>query len=101
MNSKLINESLRVLRLFWGKTQADMAEILGISQSYLSEIEAGRKQPTLDLLQRYSECLHVPLSKLMFFAERLEGAEPPRRGRILIAGRVLNLLKKMIPDDAE
>jgi transcriptional regulator with XRE-family HTH domain len=97
----LINEGLRVLRLYWGKSQASLAAELGISQSYLSEIEAGRKDATLDLLQRYSDALNVPMSRLLFFVEEMEGAPKPTRGRVFIAGKVLDLLKALVPEDAE
>jgi len=36
----------------------------------------------------------------MFFAEEMEGAPRPMRGRVFIAGKTLNLLKKLIPEDA-
>ena len=101
MKPARINESLRTLRLYWGKSQGEMADVLGISQSYLSEIERGRKEVTLDLLARYSKQLNVPLSSLLFFAESMEGAPPPRRGQLFVAGKVLDLLKKLIPEDVE
>lgn len=99
MTPPLINESLRVLRLYWGRSQADLSRALGISQSYLSEIESGHKEVTLDLLTRYSKELNVPLSRLLFFAEEMDGA-PPMRGRVFIAGKTLDILKKLLPEDA-
>jgi transcriptional regulator with XRE-family HTH domain len=99
MNLILINEALKVLRLYWGKSQSTLASDLGISQSYLSEIESGRKEVTLDLLQRYSNALKIPLSRLLFFAEAMEGAPKPTRGRLFVAGKVLDLLKTLIPED--
>jgi transcriptional regulator with XRE-family HTH domain len=100
MKPTLINEGLKILRLYWGRSQSDLAKDLGISQSYLSEIEAGRKEATLDLLRRYSESLHVPMSQLLFFVEEMEGAPKATRGRIFVAGKVLDMLKTLIPDDA-
>jgi transcriptional regulator with XRE-family HTH domain len=97
----LINEGLRVLRLYWGKSQAALATELGISQSYVSEIEAGRKDVTLDLLKRYSEVLNVPMSRLLFFVEEMEGVPKPTRGRVFVAGKALDLLKTLVPEDAE
>jgi transcriptional regulator with XRE-family HTH domain len=99
MNLILINEALKVLRLYWGKSQSAIAADLGISQSYLSEIESGRKEVTLELLRRYSNTLDIPLSRLLFFAEEMEGAPKPTRGRVFVAGKILDLLKTLIPED--
>ena len=101
MKLALINEGLKVLRLYWGKSQSELAAQLGISQSYLSEIERGHKEATLDLLRRYSETLNIPVSRLMFFVEEMEGAPKPSRGRVFIAGKTLDLLKRLLPEDVE
>jgi transcriptional regulator with XRE-family HTH domain len=100
MKLVLINEGLRVLRLYLGKSQSTLATELGISQSYLSEIEAGRRDATLQLLQRYSDVLGVPMSRLLLFVEEMEGVPKATRGRVFIAGKALDLLKALIPDDA-
>ena|SRR5882672_5448789 len=101
MKPQMINESLRVLRLYWGKSQADLAGELGVSQSYLSEVERGRKDVTFELLQRYSERLRVPMSSLMLFAEKMEGSPPPTKGRVFVASKVLGLLKRLVPDELD
>jgi transcriptional regulator with XRE-family HTH domain len=101
VKTTLVNEGLRIVRLYWGRSQAALATELGISQSYLSEIEAARKDVTLDLLRRYSEVLNVPMSRLLLFAEEMEGAPKATRGRLFVAGKALKLLKTLIPEDAE
>ncbi len=98
---QVLNESLKILRLYLGLTQSQLAKDLGISQSYVSEIERGEKDVTLDLLQKYSDKLEVPLSSLIFFAENLDGVPPKSQRRIFIAEKVLKLLKHMAPGDAE
>ena len=101
MRVALINEGLKVLRHYWGKSQIELSAKLGISQSYLSEIESGQKEATLDLLRRYSEVLAIPMSRLLFFVEEMEGAPRPSRGRLLIAGKTLDILKTIIPEHAD
>ena len=101
MTQILINEALKILRLYWGKTQAELASALGVSQSYVSEIEKGNREVTMDLLGRYSRELKVPMSSLMLFAEKVTGAPPVSRGKLLIAGKALDFLKMLIPDDLE
>jgi len=50
----------------------ELSKKLGISQSYLSEIERGKKTPTLDLLQKYGEVFNLKVSTLLFFSEELD-----------------------------
>src|SRR5580658_6605808 len=66
----MLNTALRLIRVFHNIKQGNLAEMLGISQSHLSEIEAGHKQPTLELLQKYSEVFDLPVSSILYFAEK-------------------------------
>lgn len=97
----MLNESLKVLRAYLGKTQAELAGELGLSQSYLSEIERGDKEVTLEILRKYSAHLDIPLSSLLFFAENIEGVPRRSKRQIFVADRVLKLLKRIAPQDVE
>ncbi len=66
----MINEALRLIRVFHNLKQGTLAEKLGISQSHLSEVEKGSKQPTLELLQKYAAVFDMPVSSILFFAEK-------------------------------
>lgn len=101
MKMPLVNESLRIIRLYWGKTQSELADDLGLSQSQISEIEKGKREITIGMLSKYSKALNVPMSSLLLFAEAVEGAPPMSRGKVFLAGKTLNILKRLIPDDAE
>ena len=101
MKPKMINESLRVMRLYWRKSQAELADELEISQSYLSEIERGHKDVTIDILERYSKRLGVPISTILIFAEEMEGAPPPNKGRLFLASKALDLLKLLLPNELD
>ena len=95
----LLNEALRLARLYWGYSQTEMAELLGVSQSVVSQIEGQKRSVTLNILDRYAESLDVKKSTLMFFAEELDGIETiPRRKRIF-ARKVLELLDAIAPQE--
>lgn len=64
-----MNKTLRLIRIYHAMTQKEMAEKLGISRSHLSEIEAGRKGISLDLLLKYAVIIDVPLSSIIYFDE--------------------------------
>lgn len=95
----MLNEALRLVRIYSDKNQTEMADALGISKSYLSELEKGTKTPTLQLLQRYSKVLGVPLSSILFFAEEIEGVPHPTRTHAFVAEKVLRFLKFAARDD--
>jgi transcriptional regulator with XRE-family HTH domain len=88
----MLNKALRLMRVFYDLSQKDLAERLGISKSYLSEIESGKKIPTLDLLNRYSEIFDIPSSSIMFFSESLNNGVKTEKLRTFISSKVLALL---------
>ncbi|MCW6085484.1 MULTISPECIES: helix-turn-helix domain-containing protein [Clostridium] len=46
-------------------SQSKLAILAGISRSYVSEIEAGKKTPSLDMLERIAEALEVCVALLL------------------------------------
>lgn len=68
----MINETLKMLRTVNGMTGKELADHLGISTSYLSEIENGRKAPSLELLEKFSDIFDVRLSTLILFTEEMQ-----------------------------
>ena len=95
----MINEALRLVRHYWGYTQSELAETLGVAQSMVSDVESGRKSVSMDLLERYSDVLGIRMSQLLFFAEEIEGEPVQRRGKLFIAERVLKLLDSLKPEE--
>lgn len=68
----MIHEALSLIRVFHKMKQKELAEKLEISRSYMSGIESGKKKPTYDLLQRYSNIFDVPISSLFLLSEFME-----------------------------
>ena len=89
----MLSEALRLIRVFNDMKQTELAKRLGISKSYLSEIEGGRKQPKVDLIERYSVEFGIPSSSIWFFAENLKNPSKSvtaaHKARGLIARRLL------------
>ncbi|GBO51656.1 transcriptional regulator [Pseudanabaena sp. lw0831] len=88
----MLHKALRLMRIFYDLSQKDLAEKLGISKSYLSEIESGKKQPTLDLLNRYSSIFDIPLSSILFFSENLESDVKADKFKNFISSKVIAIL---------
>lgn len=89
----MLNEALRLIRVFHDLKQFEAAERLGISKSHISELEKGTKSPSLDLIERYSQEFRIPASAIMFFAEELPNAKRGEATRTKIASKVVDLLK--------
>lgn len=71
MNEHL-GRALKLVRSYHDLSQIELAQKLDISRSYLSEIEAGKKTPSMDLLAQYSLQFAVPLSTLLLVSEGFE-----------------------------
>ena len=98
MEEDTMGEALRLLRIFNGYKSAELAKKLELSQSYVSELENGKKQPTMEVLDKYAKVFEMKKSTLMLFAESLEGDEikNDKKQRIARAGmKLLKILEKV------
>lgn len=68
----MIGETLRYLRVFNNMTMIELGEKLDLSQSYISEIEGGKKQPTLQVIEKYADYFSMKPSTIMLFSEALD-----------------------------
>ena len=89
----MINEALRLIRVFHDMKQVQLAERIGVSNSHISEIEKGVKTPSLELINAYAKEFGMPVSSIMFFAETLPKAKAGDRVRSQIARKALNILQ--------
>lgn len=60
-----IGEKLKTLRLQHDLTTRQLAEHLGTTNSQISRIENGLRQPSGDVLVKMADFFDVPLDKLM------------------------------------
>lgn len=74
----MLNEALRLIRVFHDCKATNLAKELDISASYLSEIEKGEKTPSLEVIKKYAEYFGTTPSALMFFAEGIDNIKPGR-----------------------
>ena len=98
MEEDTMGEALRLLRIFNGYKSAELAKKLELSQSYVSELENGKKQPTMEVLDKYAKVFEMKKSTLMLFAESLEGEEikNDKKQRLARAGmKLLKILEKV------
>ena len=66
----MLGSSLRLIRKLYGETAKELANQLGITATYLSEIENGKKKVSLDLIQKYAIHYNIKCSTILFFDEQ-------------------------------
>lgn len=90
----MLNRALKLLRTYHQMKQIDLAKRLGISNSYLSEIEKGIKMPAVDLLEKYAEIFKMPVSSILLFSERMtDSSKTSEKLRVVAADKILRLLE--------
>ena len=70
MNLSLISERIRQQRKEKGLTQADLAELLGMSEMTIRRWEAGKSSPRIDELQKVASMLETSVEYLIGIDER-------------------------------
>lgn len=97
-----IGQAIQLARSKRKLSQAALAKQAGISVSYLSLLERGRRDPPLSTLQRIAAALVMPVEILFFL-----GAEEGELGHLNrdLAGQLaitaLELLNGPLPDQTE
>ena len=90
----MLHRALRIIRTYHNLKQTELAKLFAISNSYLSEIEGGSKQPSIDLLKRYSDVFKIPMSSIMLFSEIHEKKyKAGDKIRIEATNKILQLLE--------
>jgi transcriptional regulator with XRE-family HTH domain len=70
-------EKLRALRKRHGTTQKQLSKQTGLAQSYVSELEAGRKNPGADLAVKIADFFGVPIDVLVRDELDLDAEDEP------------------------
>ena len=79
--------------------QVDLAKKLDISTSFLSEIEAGKKVPSVELLEAYATLFGVPTSTFFLFQEQVATpVDAKKRSRAL---RLMQFFAWVVEDDID
>lgn len=68
----MVNEVLRLLRVYNDMKSSDLAEKMNLSSSYISEIESGKKKVSIDIINKYSNFFEIPSSSILLMSESLD-----------------------------
>ncbi|NLU24701.1 MAG: helix-turn-helix domain-containing protein, partial [Clostridiales bacterium] len=87
----MIGERIREIRSEIGMTAKEMAEKADVTPGYISQIERDQIKPSMSVLMRIAEAIHVPLAAL--FTQEEQGAVTviPRENRTKVHFSDVNL----------
>jgi transcriptional regulator with XRE-family HTH domain len=88
----MLKDALRLVRVFHDLNKSEVATRVGLSKSYISELENGGKKVSLDVLEKYAVAFNIPVSSLMLFAEQTATGKTPDRVQSLVADKALKML---------
>jgi len=91
----MIGEALKMFRNIHGYKAKELAALLEISPSYLSEIENTKKSPSYELLEKYSEVFDVKLSTLIMFSEDYDKNKLTDRAQDGVRKMLFNFMKRL------
>jgi transcriptional regulator with XRE-family HTH domain len=63
-----LGKTIRIIRQAKSITMADFARNSGVSVPYVSLVEGGKRQPSLDVLRRFAAALEIPPEALVLMA---------------------------------
>lgn len=77
---RAVGKRIKIVRQRSGLTQDQLAEQVGLSPKYISGIERGVENPTMDILLRVAKMLGVETYDLFLFGETEESEKALRKG---------------------
>lgn len=63
-----LGEALKTIRKQKNLKQKELSDLCSITQTYLSQIENNKRKPNLELVEKFSRCLGIPLPVIMFLS---------------------------------
>lgn len=86
-------KAFRIVRATFGLNQAEFSRLLGIGQSHVSLIEAGRRQPSRELIDGLADSLRIPRSLITLLASEPKDLELQEKEHVeALARSLLRLL---------
>jgi transcriptional regulator with XRE-family HTH domain len=79
--SKAFGTAVRDRRIAAGLSQEKLAEAAGLHPTYVSMVERGIRNPTLDVAARIAKALEVTLPRLIEHAQNRHGTGRGKKGR--------------------
>lgn len=66
-----IGRKIRIIRKRQKKTQADLADLTGLSDNYIALLERGHRSPSIETLDKISKALKTPINSFFVFTDEI------------------------------
>lgn len=66
---------IKLFRVAAGLKQQEVAKALGVTVNFISMIERGKRQPTVEFLRRFAKLLKLPASVLLWEPSQSQDAQ--------------------------
>ena len=83
---RLLGKRIRFLRRSKDLSQEELAEKVGISYKYLGEVERGKANLTIDIIEKLSGGLNIEISDLFDYQHEVSRGELKQRIESLVHG---------------
>ena len=97
---KLIGRRIKTLRMSRDVSQLELAEVIGMSQTNLSNVESGRTASTIQVLLKIRKVLNCKLADFFADIDNVPDNEPkvevPKSIELEDAVKILKLLKAVV-----
>ena len=87
-----VGKAVRLIRTAKGVTQKGLANTAACSANYLSMVERGERQPSIDFVEQVSAALEVPAAEVFALAADEGAVEDPQQRKIVRRLRELMLM---------
>ena len=92
--------ALGAIRRYHGLSLSELARKMELAKSYISDLENDKKQPSVDVFERYSKEFKIPVSSIILLTEIDSDTSDTLRLRVrrFLSGKVLRILERLGED---
>lgn len=95
----MLGKALKLVREYHNVKQNQFCKEIGVAPSYISAIEGGKKEVTLDIVNKYAAYFNMPVSSLMLFSENLQRESLSEKLRVNFADKMIKIMEWVVSKD--
>lgn len=93
----IISENIKTLRKQLGWSQELLAEKTGVSAPYITQIEVGKRTPSLDIVEKLASALGVEYKTL--FETKIENVQSPDFSKHILESKLITAITNTIHNE--
>ena len=93
----IVSENIKTLRKKLGWSQEMLAEKTGVSAPYITQIEVGKRTPSLDIVEKLASALGVEYKTL--FETNIENIQAPEFSKHILESKLITAITNTIHNE--